>query len=198
MRTRTYEEFITFVSGLAGVDSFLPKELNYIRSFANRRFREAYNASDVWPRYIVVGEERVIQPGQYLEYTENGEEVLKVHRQQPYLNLSALEYDFWSDATGIHILNVVANTDSNAYVTYKRPITYLTSGSDTIPEEFFFFMGHASYADFLRLDGQQEKAITEEQIAQQHLSNELMNSQVQANNNQIKRKFFNHLNRQSR
>ena len=198
MRTRTYEELLTFVAGLAGVNNFVPTEQSYIRSFANRRFKEAHNSSEVWPRYLVVGEQRTIQSGQYVEYSENGEEVLRVHRTEPFKNLSAIEYDWWADATGIHIQNIVNNEDTSAWVTYKKPITYLTSNSDTIPEEFFFFIGHSAYADFLRLDGQQEKAIAEEQIAQQHLANELMNTQVIANNNQIKRKIFNHLSRQSR
>jgi len=198
MRTRSYSELKDFIAGLSGVNNFVGTEESYIRSFANRRFKEAHNASEVWPRYLVVGDERTIQSGQYLEYAENGEEVIKVHRTEPNLNLSAMEYDFWTDATGIHIVNIVADTDSSAFVTYKKPITYLTSDNDTIPEEFFYFMGHATYADFLRLDGQQEKAIAEEQIAQNHLANELMNVQVVANNNQIKRKFFNHLSRQSR
>ena len=125
-------------------------------------------------------------------------EFIRIHRKKAFLNESALEYDFFVDDDGANILNVSNEEDGAVYVTYKKPFTEFTTTSTDIPQEFFYFVAHASYADFLRMDGQHGKALTEEQLAQSFLAIELEKIDIRSNNNSINKKFSTYVNRQSR
>lgn len=132
-------------------------------------------------------------------------EFIRIHETQPFLNSSALELDFYVDVFGAHILNRPTSTDSTVFVTYKTEFVplagvadYELSNSAIIPAEFFYFISHAAYADFLRMDGQTDKALAEEQAANQYLALELEKINLTRNNNVINRRFLTHGNRQSR
>jgi hypothetical protein len=64
--------------------------------------------------------------------------------------------------------------------------------------EFFYYAAHATYADFLRMDGQVDKAIAEEQIAMNYLMLELNKAQNQRNNNALFRRISTYVSTQSR
>lgn len=125
-------------------------------------------------------------------------EFIRIHRKKAFLNESALEYDFFVNNDGANVLNVANGEDGVVYVTYKKPFTEFTTSSTDIPQEFFYFVAHAAYADFLRMDGQHGKALTEEQLAQNFLDIELEKIDIRSNNNSINRKFSTYVNRQSR
>ena len=125
-------------------------------------------------------------------------EFIRIHRKKAFLNESAIEYDFFVNNDGANVLNVANGEDGVVYVTYKKPFTEFTTSSTDIPQEFFYFVAHASYADFLRMDGQHGKALTEEQLAQNFLDIELEKIDIRSNNNSINRKFSTYVNRQSR
>ena len=125
-------------------------------------------------------------------------EFIRIHRKKAFLNESALEYDFFVNNDGANILNVSNGEDGVVYVTYKKPFTEFTVSSTDIPLEFFYFVAHAAYADFLRMDGQHGKALTEEQLAQNFLDIELEKIDIRSNNNSINHKFSTYVNRQSR
>jgi hypothetical protein len=59
-------------------------------------------------------------------------------------------------------------------------------------------MAHASYADFLRMDGQHDKALTEEQVAQGYIAMELEKVDNMMNNNTALKRFSTYINRQAR
>ena len=50
MQTRPYSELFDLIKSLAGVNEFTSEETNYILNFANRRFKQAFDAYDFWPR----------------------------------------------------------------------------------------------------------------------------------------------------
>lgn len=125
-------------------------------------------------------------------------EFIRIHRKKAFLNESAIEYDFFVNNDGANILNVANGEDGVVYVTYKKPFTEFTTSSTDIPQEFFYFIAHAAYADFLRMDGQHGKALTEEQLAQSFLDIELEKIDIRNNNNSINKKFSTYVNRQSR
>ena len=54
------------------------------------------------------------------------------------------------------------------------------------------------YADLLRSESQFQDAIREETVAEDYLSAELEKLDIIANNNNLKKKFSTHLNRNSR
>jgi len=59
-------------------------------------------------------------------------------------------------------------------------------------------MAHATYADFLRLDGQHQKAVLEDQIAEKYLEEEMDNPQQVANNNTVGKRFKTYVSQQAR
>jgi hypothetical protein len=147
-------------------------------------------------------------------------EFIRIHRKRAFFNNSAIEYDFFADVDGANILNVVNDNDSEVFVTYKIPLTLFTIAvSDpvvaddfinggttngaanralTVPLEFFNYIAHASYADFLRLEGKREEAQVEEAVARGYLNTELEKIDIRSNNNQVTRRFSTYVNRQSR
>jgi hypothetical protein len=158
-----------------------------------------------------------------IPFTEVGKsdiaEFIKIHRKKSMFNDSSIEYDFYVDSTGGNILNIISNDDSKAYVTYKIPLNLFiinTGGTkgitnrstgliepfesslEPVPSEFFNYLAHSSYADFLRMDGQQAKAMKEEELAEAFVVTELEKIDIIANNNNIRRKFSTYVNRQSR
>ena len=204
MQDRSYSDLLTLIQGLSGAGSFTTEEQASVLSFVNRRAAEAYNMSQSWPRYLVVGEERDISssPASTIPYTEtskdNIHEFIRIHRTQPFLRNSALEFDFYVDASGAHILNLTTADASSAFVTYKKELPQFTASSTDIPGEWFFFLAHTAYADFLRMDGQTEKALSEEQVAQIYIAMELEKVDNMSNNNIPLKRFSTHTSRQAR
>ncbi len=146
---------------------------------------------------------------QAIPYTENNRNNIgdfnRIHRKTPFINNSSVEYDFSVDIDGANILNIPNTEDSSAYVTYKREFTPFTVTSDfynqgavEVPGEFFNFIAHAVYADFLRVQNRQQEAIAEEQIAQTYLAQELEKIDIRNNNNTVNKRFSTYVNRQSR
>jgi len=128
----------------------------------------------------------------------------RVFRKQPFLNQSATEYEFFLDVTGANILNIVSTTDNAAFVSYKKEFTPfdVTSGYTEseveVPNEFFPYLAHATYADFLRMDGQTDKAFQEEERANIAMALELEKVDIISNNNTVNKRFSTYVNRQSR
>ena len=145
---------------------------------------------------------------QAIPYTETNRNNIgdfnRIHRKTPFINNSSVEYDFSVDIDGANILNIPNTEDSSAYVTYKRECTPFTVTSDfynstvEVPGEFFNFIAHAVYADFLRVQNRQEQAIAEEQVAQTYLALELEKIDIRNNNNPVNKRFSTYVNRQSR
>ncbi len=209
MQQRTYTDLKALIQALAGVSSFTTEEDAKIVNLVNRRASQAYNSSPSWSRYLVVSQERNITTGNLIPFAQGGlptiDEFVRIHRTQAFLNNSALEYDFYVDANGANILNIINTDDTTAFCTYKKQLPVFTADSNdlgdvdnSIPGEFFNFLAHATYADFLRMDGQHGKALTEEQIAQSYLDSELEKIDIRNNNNSLNHKFSTYVNRQSR
>ena len=190
------------IQALSGVSSFTTDEEVNILDFVNRRASQAYNMSPSWSRYLVVSEERTISTANTIPYTQTSKnnigEFIRIHRKQAFLNDSSLEYDFYVDANGANILNIINTEDTSAFVTYKKELPLFTADSTDIPGEFFHYLAHGAYADFLRMDGQHGKALTEEQVAQGYIDSQLEQIDIRNNNNSINHKFSTYVNRQSR
>jgi len=128
----------------------------------------------------------------------------RIHRKQAFLNNSSLEYEFFVDFDGANILNIANTNDTSAFVSYKKQFTPFTVTSDyynstvEVPGEFFNYIAHAVYADFLRVQNRQEQALAEEQVAQTYLALELEKIDIRSNNNTINKRFSTYVNRQSR
>jgi hypothetical protein len=122
----------------------------------------------------------------------------RIWNANPFSTNGFCEYEFFVDSDGATIIN---NATSNLgfWVGYKKewPGPYTTVSTD-LPLEFFYYAAHATYADFLRMDGQVDKAIAEEQIAMNYLMLELSKAQNQRNNNALFRRISTYVSTQSR
>jgi len=145
---------------------------------------------------------------QLIPYAQTGKTTIgdfnRIHRKRAFLNNSAIEYEFFVDLNGANILNITSTTDNEAFVSYKKQFTPFTVTTDfynstvEVPGEFFNFIAHAVYADFLRVQNRQQEAIAEEQVAQTYLALELEKIDIRSNNNTINKRFSTYVNRQSR
>ena len=122
----------------------------------------------------------LVEGKNFIPYAQTGRTTIgsfnRIFRKQAFLNNSAHEYEFFVDFTGANILNVVSTTDNAAFITYKQEFTPFnvtgtalcrtyTGSTVEVPAEFFAYIAHATYADFLRMDGQTDKAFAEENTA---------------------------------
>jgi hypothetical protein len=171
------------------------------------------NITDVETFTPRAGSDSLLVEGKNLiPYTQTGKTNIgsfnRIFRKQAFLNQSALEYEFFVDFTGANILNISSTTDNTAFVSYKKefsPFTVtgsavsdFTDSTVEVPAEFFAYLAHATYADFLRMDGQTDKAFAEENAASVALALELEKIDIISNNNTVNKRFSTYVNRQSR
>ena len=145
---------------------------------------------------------------QLIPYAQTSKDTIgdfnRIHRKRAFQNNSSMEYDFFVDFNGANILNIANSTDNEAFVSYKKQFTPFIVTSDyynsvvEVPGEFFNYIAHAVYADFLRVQNRQEQALAEEQVAQTYLALELEKIDIRSNNNTINKRFSTYVNRQSR
>lgn len=201
MKDRTYTDLFSLITALAGVSNFTTQEQTHILNFVNRRAYEAYKLSQAWARFLVVGEERTLS-SQFVPYTELGkdniQEFIRIHRKKPFVNYSREEYQFYVDSNGANILNISNTSDTTVFVTYKKEFSVYNTSSTDVPEEWFYFLAHAVYSDFLKMDGQNEKSQIEEASANKYLASEMEDVNVISNNNTIFGKISTHNTRQAR
>lgn len=179
MQTRSYTDLYALIQSLFGAN-FASVEATRINSLVNRRATLAYQATEYWPRFLKVGEERTITSG-VIPYTQEGlseiDTFLRVHRTQPYYQSTSQNYDFYVEGDGAHLI-IGADTASTAWVTYRivNDAVYGTGATDTpdVPKEWFDYLAYGAYADAMRMDGQTEKAVIADQEANDILTTQLI------------------------
>ena len=178
MTTKTYGELLDMIKSLCGVE-FATIELPRINALVNRRAKRAYRASNNWPRFIVVGESRMVS-NKTVPYTQSPLETigtfLKVQAVAPYTTASPQDYNFYVDSAGAKL--ITSATPTSAFVTYKKVLSDnygdTTGMQNAVPSEWFDYMAHGVYSDYLRAEGQQEKSAIADQEASLILEDELI------------------------
>jgi len=178
MTTKTYTELLDMIKSLCGVE-FATIELGRINALVNRRAKRAYRASNNWPRFITVGEERTVTTKNvpYVQATKDTiGTFLKIQAVAPYTEASPRDYNFYVDSAGAKL--ITSATPSTAFVTYKKILsdTYgeTTGLQSAVPSEWFDYIAHGVYSDYLRAEGQQEKSAMADQEASLILEDELI------------------------
>lgn len=203
MQTKTYAELFALIQALCGV-VFASIETPRIKALINRRALRAYRATNYWPRFLKIGEQRVVTSG-VVPFTESGldsiDTFLRVHKQSPYVTASVQEYDIMVTASGATL--VCGDLDpSEAFVTYKAQLTdtYGDGSGETtaIPAEWYQYLAHGTYADYLRAEGQQEKAALADQEAEGLLQDELIRIDEQHTLQMVANRIFTNANMQMR
>lgn len=202
METESYDNVLTLVKALSGNTTFTTEETALVNAFINRRCYDAYRKSDMWPRYLVLGEARaasdsIIPFSQ--ETLSSVDTFLRIYDAEPYVTNSVREYQFVVTADGARVLT---NTDSATtfYVDYKKRFDgpFNSTTNTGIPIEFSKYAAYGAFADFLRYDEQNQKALAEDQNAEAILMLELGNVMTQRNANLAGRRIRTHSSSQSR
>lgn len=308
MTTKPYSELLEQVEALAGA-TLATAERSRVKIFANRRARHAHRECPYWPRFLRVGEERIVSEDGLLPLEQTGldtiDQIIRIHATDPFKQDAAFEYsEYYHDSTGIQItgyqlaesLNIqvsaetplspdatgdylisdietvdgrfryyyAGNQDASTYPfgyiewnseseiwdfyyytdeetsgrwtasgdvddpvdagqfirvgspegprptlthPYSAYVTYLAAPAETygddegeedeVPSEWFEYMAQGAYCDWLRSDGQTEKALAEEIIAEKLLNQQLEKVSRQ-NGNQVITRVVNHANMQWR
>lgn len=121
----------------------------------------------------------------------------RIFKDNPNASSSVTEYEFYTESDGYHVVGSFSGLNG-FYVQYRKawPGPYDTSATD-IPREFYHFAVRAAYSDFLRMDQQTDKAMAEQQLAEQWLSIEIQKADNVANVRRYSRTST-HLSRQLR
>ena len=186
---------------MAGISEMETTDSDFLRQLVNKRIRNAYERYP-WPNHTVVGEtvtsaerptaNQTVTYGSAKGLVNNADVVFKVHKSDPKSDRYPDEYQFVShtDSTGNPIIQLIEPTTVTAdiYCTYRTALEdvveddagYSTGffgdaagDNPNIPYQFFEYAVYGAYADFLRGDGQTEKAIAEDQNAELHLRMEI-------------------------
>jgi len=140
---------------------------------------------------------QIITYGSNKDLANNADTIFRIHKQDPTDTLYPEEYTFISMIAGgsnphagdiaVKILSPTVLDSINAFVTYRKDVEdvvkdgsgttglYGDESGDTsaIPFRFFEYMAFGAYADFLRGDGQTQKAQVEDQNAEMILRQEI-------------------------
>jgi hypothetical protein len=198
--TATYSQLKSRFQALAGLESLQTTDASFLRDLVNRRARLAHERYP-WPQFTVIGESVAIVTsddnrlrvyGSSNKLANDANVVFRIHKADPSSTRYPDEYTFFTelDSGGFPSVKIIEPTalDSiNVYVTYRKDLRgEINSGSATsgyygdeagdeqnIPNIFFEYMVQGAYADFLRGDGQTEKATVEEQNAEGLLIQEI-------------------------
>jgi hypothetical protein len=203
MQTKTYAELFALIQALCGV-VFASIETPRIKALINRRAMRAYRASNYWTRFLKIGEERVVSSS-IIPYSEGSlssiDTFLRVYKQAPYVASSVQEYDIMVTSAGATLVCGDLNP-SEAYVTYKAQLsdTYGDGSgeSTTIPAEWYQYMAHGTYADYLRAEGQQEKSVIADQEAELLLQDEMIRLDENHTSGLVSNRIFTNANMQMR
>ena len=205
MQTKNYTtDLLPLIKALCGVE-FSTIELPRLKAMVNRRAKRAFRASNYWTRFLKIAEERTVTANT-IPYTQSGldniDTFLRVHRQDPYQVASVQEYDILVKMDGARL--IAGNlSPTSAWVTYKKQFTDTygdgTGGTTTsVPDEWFEYIAHGVYSDFLRAEGQQEKAALADQEANDILLDELMKLDEQHTQQIVSSRIFTNANMQVR
>jgi hypothetical protein len=183
MTTKTYTELLDQIKSLCGIE-FATVELPRINALANRRAKRAYRTSNNWPRFITVGQSRAVT-SKNVPYVEGVLDTigtfLKIQAVAPYTTSSPQDFNFYVDSAGAKL--ITSTSPAVAFVTYKKVLSDVygetTGMQPLIPSEWFDYMAHGVYADYLRAEGQQEKSQMADQEASVILNDELVQIEQQ-------------------
>lgn len=199
--TITYQNLEERFKSIAGLSALETTDAAFLRQAVNRRIRTAFERYP-WPDFTVIGEsvsllasnDNTIQTyGSSKDLVNDSNVVFRIHKTDPTDTRYPEEYTYVSalNAGGypsVKIINPTVLNSVDVFVTYRKDLSAVisdggsyTSGSfgdesgdnPNIPYQFFEYCAFGAYADFLRGDGQTEKAQVEDQNSELILISEI-------------------------
>ena len=200
--TLSYDNLEERFKSIAGLASLETTDASFLRQAVNRRIRTGFERYP-WPDFTVIGEQvelltsddNTIQTfGSGKDLANNSNVVFRIHKTDPTDTRYPEEYTYVSklNSGGYPSVKIISPTvlhQKNVFVTYRKDLTDVisdgnsdfTSGSfgdesadnPNIPYQFFEYCAFGAYADFLRGDGQTDKAQVEDQNSELILVSEI-------------------------
>ena len=203
MQTRLYSDLYGLVQAMLGISLSVVESIR-VKALVNRRAQRAYRASNYWTRFLKVGEKRDVIDG-VLPYSAFGYDTidtfLRIYLKPPYGQDGGQEFEFTVTSAGATLIVGLAES-GNVWVTYKSilPDYYGDNVGEeqNIPYEWFQYIAHGVYADYLRADGHQDRAAIAEVEASEILTDELMRLDEQHTQTVISPRIFTYMNRSNR
>lgn len=138
-------------------------------------------------------------------YSETGKNAvdtfLRIFKEKPYRASSVQEYDYYVTSGGAELVTGDLNP-LTSFVTYKRQLTEFygdnTGEVSDIPAEWFHYLAHGTYADWLKAEGQQDKAALADQEAESILQDELIRLDENHTSGLVSSRIFTNANMQVR
>jgi hypothetical protein len=199
--TITYQNLEERFKSIAGLSALETTDAAFLRQAVNRRIRTAFERYP-WPDFTVIGEsvslltanDNTIQTyGTGKDLANDSNVVFRIHKTDPTDTRYPEEYTYVSalNAGGypsVKIINPTVLNSVDVFVTYRKDLSSVISDSGSytsgsfgdesgdnpdIPYQFFEYCAFGAYADFLRGDGQTEKAQVEDQNSELILISEI-------------------------
>jgi len=156
-------QIIGFLTGRGGVGTYTISTANAI--ITSRTFK-SFTASEYFIATSAgAGTGTVRLADSTIPYTQTGlspvDTFLRVFKQAPYAASSVQEFDYTVTSGGAKLVSGDLNP-LTAFVTYKAQLTDVygdnTGEVSDVPAEWFQYLAHSTYSDYLRAEGQQERA----------------------------------------
>lgn len=140
-----------------------------------------------------------------MPYTETGKAAidtfLRIFKDRPYRKASVQEYEYYVTSDGAELVSGDLNP-LTVFVTYKKQLTDFygdnTGEIADIPAEWFHYLAHGTYADWLKAEGQQDKAALADQEAEAVLQDELIRLDENHTSGLVSSRIFTNANMQMR
>ena len=172
-RTATYASWLTRLESLLGIEqgTMQTDEAAAALGFFNAAIRRAWDAN-YWIDNCLI-EERTPDANLVIEWTQAGEteiaEVFEVYKTNPYATTLPGRVGYTLTRDGIQL---VGPTEADPVWVYFRERCPTYTASDSFPYIFFEYVLKAAYADWLRSDGQNDKAAQADAQAEEILQRE--------------------------
>ena len=179
MRTVPYSTFKSRFQSAVGVDSLLSQEETALKNSLNDRIRGAWTRAK-WPDVQTVVEKSVASVSSpivadkavQIDNASDLMDVFQVWTKNPLTDRNAILLDYQL-INGYLVLSADSSADSVFIVGNQVPASDYGTGTTDLPAFLERYLLLACVADYFKADGQLDKAMAQEQMAEETLALEL-------------------------
>ena len=193
MRTVSYSDLLGRFTSAIGVDSLLTAETTAFQRSLNDRVRQIWTRAK-WPPLMTVVSKSIaavdtstIKADKAVQIDNASDlfDVFSVHDKNPFTDNTAQEIEF-TLVNGYIVLPKNTSASTIFIVGSQVPATDYGTGTTTIPQFMERILLAYAIADYYRADGQNDKAMVEEQRAEEYVQQELERFERLESQNRIK------------
>ena len=193
MRTVSYSDLLGRFTSAIGVDSLLTAETTAFQRSLNDRIRQIWTRAK-WPPLMTVVSKSVAavdtstvkaEKAVQIDNASDLFDVFSVHDKNPFTDNTAQEIQF-TLVNGYIVLPKDTSTSSIFVVGNQVPASDYGTGTTSIPQFMERMLLAYAISDYYRSDGQNDKALAEEQRAEEYYQQELERFERLESQNRIK------------